>query len=230
MTYTQFQQAAIPTPQPGQAVIGGYRILNELGRGGMGVVYEAEEETTGRRVAIKLLSSSFRRTDKRVQRFLREGQVAASITHPRSTFIYAAGQEDGQFFIAMELMTGGTIREVVDQLGPLPIRKAVDFMLDVIDGLEAAHAAGVIHRDVKPSNCFLTADGRVKVGDYGISKSLISDAALTQTGAFVGTPQFAAPEQIKAGTIDQRTDIYAGERRCTTCSRRGHHLRVTRFR
>jgi len=109
----------------------------------------------------------------------------------------------------MELMPGRTLSDIIDEEGALPVPRAVDLILDVIDGLDAAHAAGVIHRDVKPSNCFLDRDGRVKVGDFGLSKSLVSDAHLTRTGAFMGTPLFAAPEQVRSGTVDERTDIYS---------------------
>ncbi len=189
--------------------VGPYSLLQELGRGGMGVVYEARQADTGRHVALKLLPKTVSHSDEAVERFLREGQLAAALSHPRSTFVYEAGEYEGQFYIAMELMPGGTVKDVVDREGALPISTAVDYILDVIDGLESAHAAGVIHRDVKPSNCFVDRDGRVKVGDYGLSKSLVSDAALTRTGAFMGTPMFAAPEQVKAGHIDARTDIYA---------------------
>ncbi len=191
------------------AVLGDYRVLRELGRGGMGVVYEAEQIETGRHVALKLLPPRVQGSPETVERFLREGRLAASLSHPRSTFIYAAGEVDGKFYIAMELMPGGTVKDVVDREGPLPVGRAVDYVLDAIDGLEAAHAVGVIHRDVKPSNCFLDADGRVKVGDYGLSKSLAPGAELTRTGAFLGTPLFAAPEQIRGEAVDARTDIYA---------------------
>ena len=189
--------------------VGGYRLLEELGRGGMGIVYSAIDEKTSRQVAIKLLPHNVQHTEDTVQRFLREGELAASLSHPRSTFIYAAGEDDGQFYIVMELMPGGTLKDIVKSEGQIPFEQAVDYMLDVIEGLAAAHLAGVIHRDVKPSNCFVDLEGRAKVGDYGLSKSLVHDAALTRTGAFMGTPQFAAPEQIKSERLDARTDVYA---------------------
>ncbi|HET6882593.1 MAG TPA: protein kinase [Pirellulales bacterium] len=189
--------------------VGDYRLLRTLGQGGMGTVWEAEQAGSGRRVALKLLSPRLSPTTENIDRFLREGKLAASVSHPRSTFVFGAGQQDGQPYIAMELMPGRTLKDVLDEEGPLPVERAVDYMLDVIDGLEAAHALGVIHRDVKPSNCFLDGDGRVKIGDFGLSKSLVSAAGLTQTGTFVGTPQFAAPEQVKGGAVDQRTDVYA---------------------
>ncbi|MFK7820288.1 MAG: protein kinase, partial [Planctomycetaceae bacterium] len=204
----------VPGPAPGPSDSGrdalpGFQIVRELGRGGMGVVYEAVDEATGRSVALKLLASGFDRDEEAVQRFLREGKIAASLSHPRSTFVYDAGEVDGRFFITMELMSGGTLKDIVDREGKLSVTQAVNHTIDMLDGLEAAHTVDVVHRDVKPSNSFVTSDGRVKVGDFGISKSLVSDASLTVTGAFMGTPQFAAPEQIRAGKIDNRTDLYS---------------------
>ena len=189
--------------------VGGYRLESELGRGGMGVVYEAEHIDNGRRVAIKLLSADLNRTDETVERFLKEASLAASLSHPRSTFVYEAGQDGTHFYTVMELMPGRTLNDLVKEDGPLPITQAVDYILDAVDGLEAAHGAGIVHRDVKPSNCFLTEESRVKIGDFGLSKSLVSDSSLTMTGMFLGTPQFAAPEQIRHQGIDERTDIYA---------------------
>jgi uncharacterized RDD family membrane protein YckC len=189
--------------------LGEYRLIRELGRGGMGVVYEAEHAHTGRRLALKVLSPNLPRNSVTVERFLREGRLAAAVSHPCSTFVYGAGETGGQLHIAMELVPGRTLARVVQEDGPLPVNKAVDYILDVIDGLIAAHEVGVIHRDVKPSNCFLGEDGRVKVGDFGLSKSLVTDASLTRTGEFMGTPQYAAPEQVRGGEVDARTDIYS---------------------
>ncbi len=189
--------------------VGPYSLIRKLGQGGMGTVYEAVNENTGQRVALKLLSRSLRTTDESVQRFRRESKIAASINHPRSTFVYEAGENDGQFYIAMELMPGGTLKEVVEDAGALPVGQAVDYVLDMIDGLLVAHEAGIVHRDIKPSNSFVDHDGRIKIGDYGLSKSFTADSALTQTGTFMGTPQYAAPEQLRASDVDERTDIYA---------------------
>ncbi len=189
--------------------IGNYRLLEPLGKGGMGEVYAAEETETGRRFAVKLLSSVMPRNRDTIERFLNEASLAAKLSHPRTTFVYGAGEENGQFYIAMELMPGHTLRDLVESQGPLPVNEAIDHLLDVLDGLEAAHSIGVIHRDLKPSNCFLDQDGRIKVGDFGLAKSLVTNADITQTGTFLGTPQFAAPEQIRREKIDQRTDIFA---------------------
>jgi eukaryotic-like serine/threonine-protein kinase len=189
--------------------VGDYQLVRELGHGGMGVVWEAEQAGTGRRVALKLLSPRIPHSSETVDRFLREARLAASLSHPRSTFVFGAGQEQGRPYIAMELMPGRTLKHVVEEEGVLSVPRAVDAILDVIEGLEAAHALGIVHRDVKPSNCFLDGDSRVKVGDFGLSKSLVSDSGLTRTGAFLGTPQFASPEQVRGGEIDARTDVYA---------------------
>lgn len=205
-------QAHNPTPvekvKPGDK-IGPFNIVRKLGQGGMGSVFEATHDVTGQRVALKLLARSLRTTDETVQRFQRESQIAASINHPRSTFVYQAGQHDGQFYITMELMPGGTLADIVKTEGGMPIERAVDYVLDMISGLQAAHEAGIVHRDLKPSNCFVDSDDRVKIGDFGLAKSFVGDSSLTQTGIFMGTPQFAAPEQLRSSDIDERADIYA---------------------
>lgn len=200
--------ATMSLDQPGQQ-LAGYQLKRELGSGGMGVVWEAEQTGTGRRVALKLLSPGRDHSSEALDRFVREGRLAAALSHPRSTFVFEAGTHDGRPFICMELMPGRTLADVCREEGPLPLARAVDYILDVIEGLEAAHEAGVIHRDVKPSNCFLDSDGRIKVGDFGLSKSLVDDAHLTRTGAFMGTPMYAAPEQVRGSKVDERTDVYA---------------------
>jgi uncharacterized RDD family membrane protein YckC len=191
------------------ADIGPFRLGRVLGSGGMGTVFEATDREHGQKVALKLLSRQLRGTPETVQRFQRESQIAASINHPRSTFVYQAGQEDDQIYITMELMNGGTLKDVVEEEGPLPVERAVDYMLDIISGLKVAHQAGVVHRDLKPSNCFVDDNGRVKVGDFGLSKSFVADSSLTQTGMFMGTPQYAAPEQLRSSDVDAKADIYA---------------------
>jgi eukaryotic-like serine/threonine-protein kinase len=190
--------------------VGGYRLIRKLGQGGMGSVHEAEDSTSGRRVAVKLIAPEHTASAIAVERFLQEGRLASAITHPRCVFVLAADQSEGWPFIVMELMPGHTLKDLVETQGPLPQGEAVRKIMDVIEGLEEAHKLGVIHRDVKPSNCFLEAEGRVKVGDFGLSKSLIgSDADLTRTGSFLGTPHYASPEQIKGEPIDARSDVYS---------------------
>ncbi|HMF19168.1 MAG TPA: serine/threonine-protein kinase, partial [Gemmataceae bacterium] len=189
--------------------LGGYQLTRELGSGGMGAVYEAQETASGRRVAVKLITPEFAGAGDAVDRFRQEGRIASMVAHPRCVFVLSVDEEAGQPYIVMELMPGSTLKDLVDREGPLAPQDAIAKILDVIEGLQAAHRLEVIHRDVKPSNCFLEPDGRVKIGDFGLAKSLVKDAHLTKTGAFVGTPHFASPEQIKSEPIDQQTDVYS---------------------
>jgi eukaryotic-like serine/threonine-protein kinase len=204
-------QAPLATDQARQVppTVGGYRIGRLLGEGGMGAVYEAEEIGTGRRVALKLIKPEFAGSADAVERFRQEGRIASRLVHPRCVFVLAVDEEAGRPYIVMELMPGATLKDLVTERGALPPDQAIAVILDVIDGLQAAHRLEVIHRDVKPSNCFLEADRRVKVGDFGLAKSLVQDGHLTKTGAFVGTPHFASPEQIRTEPIDVRTDVYS---------------------
>lgn len=189
---------------------GDYRIIRRLGRGGMGAVYEAENLENGRRVALKVLGHSLDSPETR-RRFLREGRLAASINHPNSVYVYGTEEIEGTPTISMELVAGGTLEGRVRQTGPLPVTEAVDIALQIIAGLEAAQAVGVLHRDVKPGNCFVDSDGTVKVGDFGlsISTSLRGESNLTTEGTFLGTPAFAPPEQLRGDELDVRADIYA---------------------
>ncbi|MFN0206056.1 MAG: protein kinase domain-containing protein [Planctomycetota bacterium] len=198
---------------PGQ-VVSGYRIVRELGRGGMGIVYEAEEVASGRRVALKVLNTDLRTSEEARARFEREARLAASISHPNCVFVFGFIEIDGSLAISMELVGGETLedrlrRARTDAKDAIPIVTAVRWILQILDGLEAAHAAGVLHRDIKPSNCFLTDDGIVKLGDFGLSRVLVTDLQLTQQGAFIGSPLFASPEQIKGNELDFRSDIYS---------------------
>ena len=189
---------------------GGYRLLKILGKGGMGVVYEAEQVSTGRRVALKLLGNQLDSPDVRA-RFLREGRLAAGVSHPNSVYVFGTEEIEGLPVITMEIAGGGTLQDALDRRGQLPVIEAVDAMLDVVDGLEAALAKDVLHRDIKPSNCFVDPDGRVKVGDFGLSISTISsvDTFATATGVALGTPAFASPEQLRGNSLDHRSDIYS---------------------
>jgi eukaryotic-like serine/threonine-protein kinase len=176
----------------------------------MGDVYEASHIPSGRRVALKVLRRSRLGGAERA-RFLREGQIAASIRHPRTVFVFAAEELDGVPVIAMELLAGGTLKDRVRASGPLSSLDAATVMLDVVSGLEAARVAGILHRDVKPSNCFLDHEGAVKIGDFGISLSTLGRALgseVAQSG-FEGSPHFAAPEQLRGEPLDVRADIYA---------------------
>ncbi len=198
-----------PDAIPLEETIGGYRLLRQLGRGGMGTVYEAEDNASGRRVALKLIAPEYANSNDAVERFRREGRLASTLAHPRCVFVLSADEEAGRPYIVMELMPGRTLEDLVEEQGPLAPATAIGYILDVLDGLQEAHRLGFIHRDVKPSNCFLDTDGRVKVGDFGLAKSLVPSDRLTQTGSFLGTLLFAAPEQIKGEQLDPQTDVYS---------------------
>jgi uncharacterized RDD family membrane protein YckC len=176
----------------------------------MGEVCEAEQLETGRRLALKVLRDALRGDEDRA-RFLREGQLAASISHPHTVYIFGSEEVDGAPAITMELLAGGTLKDRVSAEGPMPPSAAVSAVLDIIGGLDEAHAAGILHRDIKPSNCFVDADGAVKVGDFGLSISTLARDVRHElaTAGFEGTPQFAAPEQLRGEPLDVRADIYA---------------------
>ena len=189
---------------------GPYRVIRLLGRGGMGEVYEAEQLETGRRLALKVLRDTLRGDEDRA-RFLREGQLAASISHAHTVYIFGSEEVGGSPAITMELLSGGTLKDRVSAEGPMPPSAAVSAVLDIIGGLDAAQAAGILHRDIKPSNCFVDADGAVKVGDFGLSISTLTRDVRHElaTAGFEGTPHFAAPEQLRGEPLDVRADIYA---------------------
>jgi len=189
---------------------GPYRILRLLGKGGMGEVYEAEHLESSRRIALKILNQALASPADR-ERFFREGRLAASISHPNCVYIFGSEEIQGLPVITMELLPGGTLKDLVKDHGPMEPAKAVDAILQIVEGLETAADAGVLHRDIKPSNCFLDRDGSVKVGDFGLSISTLArdEMHLTMTGSFLGTPAFAAPEQVRCTELDVRSDIYS---------------------
>ncbi len=188
---------------------GGYRVVRLLGRGGMGAVYDAEQIDTGRHVALKVLGHTIDSPEMRA-RFLREGRLAAAVNHPNSVYIYGTEEIEGAPVIAMELVAGGTLRDRLRK-GTMAVSEAVDATLKVVAGLEAAAEAGVLHRDVKPANCFVAPDGTVKVGDFGLSVSTLAhdDTQLTASGMMLGTPSYAPPEQLRGDELDVRADIYS---------------------
>ena len=200
------EDAAEPPPSE----VGGYRLLRFLGSGGMGAVYEAES-AGGQHVAVKLLSSRLAASPASVERFRLEGQLAsqsvASAVRVRPCRRYGSRPPIHRHGTD----AGRTLKDLVDKTGPLPPHDAIAHILDAIDGLAEAHRLGVLHRDIKPSNCFLTADDRVKVGDFGLAKSLAAedDRHITHTGAFLGTVLFASPEQIRGEPLDYGSDVYA---------------------
>ncbi|MEY2407827.1 MAG: eukaryotic-like serine/threonine-protein kinase [Verrucomicrobiota bacterium] len=176
----------------------------------MGEVFEADHRTSGRRVALKVMNHALASPEDR-KRFIREGRLAASVSHLNAVYIYGSEEIYGTPVIAMELVAGGTLKDRIKRSGPLPVTEAVEAALQIIDGLEAAHAAGVLHRDIKPANCFVTAEGAVKIGDFGLSISTLArgESLLTASGSVLGTPAYASPEQLRGEDLDVVSDIYS---------------------
>jgi len=188
---------------------GRYRILGELGRGAMGIVYLAEDTQLARRVAIKMiaLTGPEPERDQHEARFRQEARAAGGVSHPAIVTIYDAGREGDVAFIAMELVEGRELRELIRD-GSLTPARAIELAALVADGLAYAHERGVIHRDIKPGNIMVLDDGRVKVMDFGIAR-LRQPTVKTQTGVLLGSPQYMSPEQISGADVDGRADVFS---------------------
>ncbi|MBA3395416.1 MAG: protein kinase [Deltaproteobacteria bacterium] len=200
----------MPNPQPG-TILGAYRVEGTIGSGSMGEVFRGIDTGLNRRVAIKILSEKHRDSPELRARFIREGRAVAAISHPNVVQVFATGTYDERPYIAMELLDGQDLGSSVEKTGPLDSLTAAHVVLDSAHGLAAAAKAGLIHRDVKPSNLVRLADGKVKVTDFGLAKPVDPGAepALTAMGVVVGTPDYIAPEQARGEAIDERVDIYA---------------------
>jgi len=196
-----------------------YRILRALGQGGMGEVYEAEDTKLGRRVALKLLPEALAADAERRERFVREARTVAALTHPNIVTLYAIEETGGRPFLAMELVEGPALADLIPRDG-LPLGRFLTLAIPIADALSAAHARGIIHRDLKPSNIMVSSDGRVKVLDFGLAKLMqesTPDAALTALptrgltgeGRILGTVAYMSPEQAEGKTIDARTDLFS---------------------
>jgi serine/threonine-protein kinase len=200
----------VPNPQQG-TILGAYRVEGQLGAGSMGEVFKAVDTGLNRRVAIKILSEKHRDSPELRQRFVREGRAVAAISHPNVVQVFATGSFDDRPYIAMELLDGTDLGSIIEKNGALSSAEAGHAILDAAQGLAAASKAGLIHRDVKPSNLVRLSSGEVKVTDFGLAKPVDpgSEPALTAMGVVVGTPDYIAPEQARGETIDERVDIYA---------------------
>jgi eukaryotic-like serine/threonine-protein kinase len=205
-------------PQPGDLINGKYRLIRLIGDGGMGSVFEARHEYLGTVVALKFLHSELASRPGLVARFLREARLSASIKSDHIARVTDVDQgSDGAAYLVMELLEGQSLRKLLDQEGRLPPRVALDYTLQMLDGLEAAHAIGVVHRDLKPDNVFVVSTSKgplIKLLDFGIAKLRASKelqaGGLTRPGVMMGTPEYMAPEQAYAAdSVDVRADVYS---------------------
>jgi hypothetical protein len=200
-----------PPAQAGEVgTLGHYRVLKELGRGGMGAVYAALDTQLGRSLALKVMLPAFAADAESKERFLREARAAALVVHENVVTVYEAAERDGTPYIAMQLLRGTSLDDYLKRKGNPTVAQAVAIGRDAALGLAAAHEQGLVHRDVKPANLWLEAPkGRAKVLDFGLAKPLSAEAELTKSGAVIGTPAFMSPEQARARRVDHRTDVFS---------------------
>jgi serine/threonine protein kinase len=195
------------------STLGDFRIESRLGAGGMAVVFRARDEGLDRIVALKVLAPALTEDAEFRERFIRESRAAARVDHPHIIPVHAAGETDGVLYLAMRFVPGGDLRSVIKREGPLTGERAAFLLSPIASALDAAHAAGLVHRDVKPANILVDASpGRPDhpyLSDFGLAKSAASTTGLTETGQFLGTPDYAAPEQISGRPADKQTDVTA---------------------
>src|SRR5678815_3643699 len=187
--------------------IGKYRVLDRIGRGGMGTVYRAIDETLHRDVAIKVLNAEL--NDPEVaKRFRAEAITVARLSHPGIATIYELFQHEGQWLMVMEFVRGETLEHMVDRMGPLSAQRAAELSMQTLAALAHAHSMGVVHRDLKPANLMITETGAIKIMDFGIAR-VTGTEHLTSAGFMMGTPAYMAPEQVMGREIDARADLYS---------------------
>jgi serine/threonine-protein kinase len=195
-----------------QKVFGGrYEVIGRAGSGGMAEVYRARDELLGREVALKVLSERFSRDKAFVERFRREAQAAANLSHPNIVSLYDYGSDDDTSFIVMEFIDGKALSDVISAEAPLMPERAADIASEVAAALQRAHSAGLVHRDIKPGNIMITSSGQTKVTDFGIARALRRDGetTMTQTGMVIGTAAYLSPEQAQGNAVDARSDVYS---------------------
>jgi serine/threonine protein kinase len=186
--------------------IGRYQVVERIGRGAMGVVYRAHDAAMGRDVALKVLTADLEDDPDIRTRFHREAQAAASLSHPNIITIFDVGEDTERFYIVMELLRGMTLREFLKQADASLPRK-LDLMSQLCAGLGSAHSASIYHRDIKPGNIFVRADGILKILDFGVAR--LASSSMTAAGFIVGTPDYMSPEQARGENIDGRSDIFS---------------------
>jgi serine/threonine-protein kinase len=198
---------AILDPIIGTLIGGRYKVIEKLGTGGMASVYLAEDAELGRRVAIKLLDDRHAQDEQFVERFRREAESAAGLSHPNVVSVFDRGETDGTYFIVMEYLEGKTLKELLVTRGPTPVRVAIDYTRQILQALEFAHRHGIVHRDIKPHNVIVAPDGRVKVTDFGIARS--GSSQMTEAGSIIGTAQYLSPEQAQGAPVHPSSDLYS---------------------
>ena len=190
------------------ALEGRYQVLSELGRGGMGIVYQAYDKQLKEQVAIKLLSPLLSTDPEALERLTREVSLARRVTHPNVIRIHDISEVNGLHYVSMEYFAGGNLKEHLKRNGPLSLLNAFQILSQICDGLEAAHSQGVIHRDLKAQNILIGRSGQIKVIDFGLARALHLEG-MTATGLIMGTPEYMSPEQVAGKQVDERTDLYA---------------------
>ncbi len=216
---TKFQAQALYLGKSKNLVLGNYVLLDKIGEGGMNMVFKARHRRMKREVAVKVLPQATTKDPVQAKRFLREAEAAAKLTHANIVAAYDADDFNGTLFLAMEFVDGCDLAKLVKVKGPLPVDKALDYILQAARGLEHAHARGIVHRDIKPANLLLDKQGTVKILDMGIARiqehakpalPIDEEAALTETGNLVGTVDFMSPEQaLDSRQADALSDLYA---------------------
>jgi hypothetical protein len=191
----------------GPPMVGKYEVVDELGRGGMGIVYKAFDPGIGRTVALKVMSDQLARDTEFRERFLREARGAGILQHPNIVTVHELGEWQGAPFIAMEFLQGRSLEDILKNEKTMPLQKRLDIVAQVCRGLDYAHARGIVHRDIKPANVMVTTDGVAKVVDFGIAR--LANQKLTNTGHVLGTVSYMSPEQLQGKTLDGRSDIFA---------------------
>ena len=193
----------------GELIADRYELEELVGSGGMSSVYRAHDSLLERHVALKVMHEQLLSEGDHVERFRREARLAAQLSHPNIVTVIDRGEQEGRQFIVFEYVEGENLKALVEREAPLPEREAIELALQVADGLAFAHAHGLVHRDVKPQNVLLTEDGRAKVTDFGIARSIDVHRGLTQTGTVMGTSDYISPEQARGGPVDACSDIYS---------------------